>query len=117
MSRRVVVCQGSIHLITALSAIAHHEASRKDTQNKQSQDYLAILDLFVPGEKDAEFARLIADPDHSEKEDRFILLGTSIHSRLLVVCHCVRTNDSIRIISARKADKQERKLYEVFRHA
>jgi hypothetical protein len=64
-----------------------------------------------------QFARLIADPDHSEKEDRFILLGTSIHSRLLVVCHCVRTNDSIRIISARKADKQERKLYEVFRHA
>ena len=64
-----------------------------------------------------QFARLIADPDHSEKEDRFILLGTSIHSRLLVVCHCVRTKDSIRIISARKADKQERKLYEVFRHA
>ncbi len=64
-----------------------------------------------------QFARLIADPDHSEKEDRFILLGTSIHSCLLVVCHCVRTNDSIRIISARKADKQERKLYEVFRHA
>jgi len=64
-----------------------------------------------------QFARLIADPDHSEKEDRFILLGISIHSRLLVVCHCVRTNDSIRIISARKADKQERKLYEVFRHA
>ncbi|MES9971228.1 MAG: BrnT family toxin [Candidatus Thiodiazotropha sp.] len=32
-----------------------------------------------------------------------------MHSRLLVVCHCVRDNDSIRIISARKADKQERR--------
>ncbi|WP_428633473.1 BrnT family toxin [Sedimenticola sp.] len=64
-----------------------------------------------------EFARLIADPDHSEEEDRFILLGTSIHSRLLVVCHCVRENDSIRIISARKADKRERKVYEGYRNA
>lgn len=64
-----------------------------------------------------QFARLIADPDHSDDDDRFILLGTSIHSRLLVVCHCIRTNDSIRIISARKADKQERNIYEEFRHA
>ena len=64
-----------------------------------------------------QFARLITDPDHSGEEDRFILLGTSIHSRLLVVCHCIRTNDSIRIISARKADKQEREIYEGYRHA
>ena len=64
-----------------------------------------------------QFARLISDPDNSDEEDRFILLGTSIHSRLLVVCHCVRMNDSIRIISARKADKQEREIYEGHRHA
>ncbi len=64
-----------------------------------------------------QFARLISDPDHSDEEDRFILLGTSIHSRLLVVCHCIRVNDSIRIISARKADKQEREIYEGYRHA
>jgi len=64
-----------------------------------------------------QFARLIADPDHSDEEDRFILLGTSIHSRLLVVCQCIRMNDSIRIISARKADKQEREIYEGHRHA
>jgi len=64
-----------------------------------------------------QFARLIHDPDNSDEEDRFILLGTSIHSRLLVVCHCVRNNDSIRIISARKADKQERNIYEGYRHA
>ncbi|MGM0594937.1 MAG: BrnT family toxin [Pseudomonadota bacterium] len=64
-----------------------------------------------------EFGRLIADPDHSEEEDRFILLGTSIHSRLLVVCHCVNDGETIRIISARKANKRERKTYEGYRHA
>ena len=64
-----------------------------------------------------QFARLIADPDHSDEEDRFILLGTSIHSRLLVVCHCIRSNDTIRFVSARKADKPEREVYERYRHA
>ena len=64
-----------------------------------------------------QFARLIADPDHSDIEDRFILLGTSIHSRLLVVCHCIREGESIRIISARKADSRERNIYEGFHHA
>lgn len=64
-----------------------------------------------------QYARLIADPDHSEDEDRFILLGTSINSRLLVVCHCIRLSDTIRIVSARKADKRERAIYEEFRHA
>ena len=64
-----------------------------------------------------EFARLIPDPDHSTDEDRFILLGTSIGSRLLVICHCARSEDSIRIISARKAQKQERNFYEDFRNA
>ncbi|XGA79654.1 BrnT family toxin [Halomonas sp. CH40] len=61
--------------------------------------------------------RLIADPDHSEEENRFILLGTSIHSRLLVVCHCVRDGEIIRIISARKANKREQNTYEGYRHA
>ncbi len=48
------------------------------------------------------------DPDHSEDEDRFIMLGMSFTLRVLVVCHCYHKNDSvIRIISARKADKRE----------
>ncbi|MFT7389306.1 MAG: uncharacterized DUF497 family protein [Candidatus Endobugula sp.] len=64
-----------------------------------------------------QLARLIVDPDHSDDEDRFILLGASIKSTLLVVCHCIQMNDSIRIISARKADKQEREIYEGYRHA
>jgi len=65
-----------------------------------------------------ELARLISDPDGSNQEERFIILGQSTRQKLLVVCHCYRDEDSnIRIISARKADKHERKSYEVFRHA
>jgi uncharacterized DUF497 family protein len=53
------------------------------------------------------------DPDHSEEEDRFIMLGVSFKLRVLVVCHCYRENDEvIRLISARKADKEECKDYE-----
>ncbi len=59
-----------------------------------------------------DLAQLIPDPDHSDVEQRFILLGRSNHLRLLIVCHCYRENDSlIRIISARKATKREGKLY------
>jgi len=55
-----------------------------------------------------ERARLIADPDHSEDEERFILLGYSSGLKLLVVCHCYRIDESsIRIISARKATRTE----------
>jgi hypothetical protein len=65
-----------------------------------------------------EFGRLLGDPDHSEvDEDRFLLLGTSIDSKLLIVCHCIRDTNCIRIISARKAEKRERKIYERLRHA
>lgn len=59
-----------------------------------------------------DYARIISDPDHSETEDRFILMGLSYHLRILVVVHCYRQEDSvIRIISARKASKSERKNY------
>ena len=52
------------------------------------------------------------DPDHSEDEDRFILLGLSFRLRVLVVCHCYRVNDTmIRIISARRADRTETEDY------
>ena len=59
-----------------------------------------------------ECGRIIDDPDHSEDEARFILLGIAESLRLLVVCHCYRASgDVIRIISARKADKQESAQY------
>lgn len=59
-----------------------------------------------------ERARLIDDPDHSEDEARFILLGLSSSLRLILVCHCYRSDDNvIRIISARKATAGESKSY------
>ncbi len=59
-----------------------------------------------------EHAKLIDDPDHSEDEERFILLGLSNSLRVVVVCHCYRGDDDvIRIISARKATTRELKEY------
>jgi len=56
--------------------------------------------------------KLIDDPDHSDEEDRYIILGLSKVLHLLVVCHCYRENDeTIRIISARKATTKESKYY------
>ena len=60
-----------------------------------------------------ERARLINDPDHSESEERFILLGFSSSLRVIVVCHCYRSEGNvIRIISARKATATEKKAYD-----
>lgn len=57
-------------------------------------------------------AKLIDDPDHSQGEDRFVLLGLSSVLRLLVVCHCYRSAGGvIRIISARKANSNEMRFY------
>jgi uncharacterized DUF497 family protein len=59
-----------------------------------------------------EHAIQFFDPEHSEDEDRFILLGTSFKSQTLVVCHCFREKETnVRIISARKADKDEQQVY------
>jgi hypothetical protein len=59
-----------------------------------------------------EEALVIPDPDHSQVEDRFILLGLSAQVRVLFVCHCVREGGSlIRIISARRANRREQGQY------
>ena len=59
-----------------------------------------------------EHAIAFLDPDHSEDEDRFILLGISFKLCVLVVCHCCREIETVvRIISARKADKAEERDY------
>jgi uncharacterized DUF497 family protein len=58
-----------------------------------------------------DFAILIPDPDHSGEEDRFLLLGFSAGFRILVVVHCYREQNVIRIISARRATPSERAQY------
>ena len=60
-------------------------------------------------------ARMIFDPEHSRGEDRFILLGISSGLKLLVVCHCYQEDNMvIRIISARRANKNEQTQYRSF---
>lgn len=52
------------------------------------------------------------DIDHSGNEERFRAIGNSNYSRLLLVCHCVRNGNAVRIISARRASKSEQLRYE-----
>jgi hypothetical protein len=60
-----------------------------------------------------ESALLRPDEDHSDDEDRFLLLGLSGRLRTVVVCHCHRQEDEvIRVISARKASSDERRQYD-----
>jgi len=83
---------------------------RKDEQNRRKHgiSFEEAQTVFYD-----EQALLIADPDHSQQGERFILLGLSSALRTLVVCHCYRQGgDVIRLISARRADRQERENYE-----
>jgi uncharacterized protein len=83
---------------------------RKNATNKRKHGVSFAEAESVFGDDNA---LLIADPDHSEDEDRFIMLGLSAALRVLVVCHCSRANDDVvRIISARKANRLERRNYE-----
>ena len=59
-----------------------------------------------------EHANEYYDPDHSESEDRFLMLGLSYQVRVLVVSYTLREDETeIRIISAKKATKKEQKAY------
>jgi len=56
------------------------------------------------------------DPEHSDEEERFILLGNSFKLNTIIVCHCFREEQTkVRIISARKANKKEQKSYWKYR--
>jgi uncharacterized DUF497 family protein len=82
---------------------------RKDSANQKKHriSFNEAASVFYD-----ENARLIHDPDHSITEDRFILLGLSLRLNLLIVCHCCgKSSAVIRIISARKASKNEQEQY------
>ena len=79
----------------------------KDNSRKHGVTFEEAQTVFLD-----DNALLIGDPEHSEDEDRFVLLGLSTRLRVLVVCHCHRESDSeIRLISARKADRDEQREY------
>ena len=63
-------------------------------------------------QKKHEIAILFDDPEHSDQEERFLLLGMSETTKICIVCHCYRKSETtIRIISARKATKKEIERY------
>ena len=83
------------------------EAKNKVNSQKHGISFEEAESVFFD-----EYALLIADPDHSENEDRFVLLGLSAKLRLLLDCHCFEVDDGlIRVISCRKAKRKEMSLY------
>ena len=83
------------------------EQKNRENQRKHGVSFAEAQTVFFD-ENAVEFY----DDKHSEREDRFFLLGISTKLKVLLVCHCLRKNGSIiRIISARKATKKERGLY------
>ena len=83
------------------------EKKNKENIRKHGVSFEEAQTVFLD-----ENAMRFFDPDHSQNEDRFIMLGMSFRLRVLVVCHCYRKDDAIiRIVSARKADKHEAKNY------
>ena len=83
------------------------EAKNVANKTKHGIDFNEARTVFFD-----ETAILFDDPEHSSEEERFIILGMSENANVCIVCHCYRKSDSvIRIISARKATKEERKIY------
>ncbi len=82
-------------------------AKARSNQRKHGVSFIEASSAFFD-----ENGVLIHDPDHSEQEDRYLLLGMSAKLRLVVVSHTYRENDRvIRLISARLADSTERRQY------
>lgn len=83
------------------------ESKNQINQRKHGISFEEALTVFYDDE-----ALVRDDPEHSEEEERFVILGLSNKANLLVVCHCYRVSETvIRIISARKATKTESKYY------
>lgn len=83
------------------------ERKNRENQRQHGISFEEATTIFAD-----ENARLIRDTDHSESEDRFILIGFSAKLRILVVVHAYRQDEKeVRIISARKATPKERKQY------
>jgi uncharacterized DUF497 family protein len=83
------------------------ERKNVENQHKHGVSFEEAQTLFLD-----DYALLIDDPDHSRREERFILLGRSAALRHVVVCHCYLASSTVvRIISARKATATERETY------
>ena len=83
------------------------EGKNRENRRKHGVSFEEAMTVFYD-DNAVEFF----DDEHSEEEDRFLLLGVSGRLRVVMVCHCLREGgDVIRLISARKATGSERKHY------
>ncbi|MFG6359612.1 BrnT family toxin [Taurinivorans muris] len=83
------------------------ENKNQINRKKHGIDFTEARSVFFD-----EQAILFDDPEYSDDEERFLILGMSETAKICLVCHCYRNEDeTIRIISARKATKKEEKRY------
>jgi len=82
------------------------EAKARTNQDKHGVSFSEATEVFAD-----EYSSYVQDPDHSAEEDRYLLFGVSSKGKYIVVSFTERT-DAIRIISARRMTRQERKAYE-----
>jgi len=84
-----------------------------ETKNKRNRTKHGVWFEEAQSVFDDPRSRFFYDSEHSEAEDRYLIIGMSAATRILVVAHCYRKGDSlVRIISARKATKKEAAFYE-----
>lgn len=84
-------------------------AKGRENERKHGVSFEEALTAFFDDD-----ARIIADDGHSEVEERFVLLGRSFREEVLIVVHCYRDGETIRLISARQATKREWAQYAGF---
>lgn len=83
------------------------EAKNEINKRKHGISFEEAREVFADDD-----AILFDDPDHSEGEFRFLIIGMIKSSRICIVSHCYRDNDEvIRLISAREATRNEKKIY------
>ncbi len=98
---------GNYNIIMVMIRFEWDENKNQINQRKHKISFEEAQTVFYD-----DNALLIDDPEHSEEEERFIILGLSQKANLLVVCHCYRASETvIRIISARRATRTESKYY------
>ena len=85
------------------------ESKAKSNELKHNISFFEASSVFYD-----ELAVEFEDIEHLDEETRFLLLGLSRKMKLLLICHCYKdTTGNIRIISARKATKNEAKHYPI----
>ena len=102
-------CTLYVHSMTVRPLGFEWDEAKADTNvRKHGVSFLEASSVF-----EDEYALFMADPAHSDDEDRFLILGKSLRRRMVLVAHCYREGaDVIRIISARKASAKQRREYE-----